>query len=135
MALIFALFCERIVTVRIGALVEFVTVLFDEDSLPLSLVRFFCFLGEEGVVGTVEVSSTLILLPSFFLLTIIVILFIGSKLVRLLGTLGSLLLLLLGFTRICIFSLNQRALLLFSLSLVILPFWFTEARVQVSVAL
>ena len=95
MALIFALFCERIVTVWIGALVEFVTVLFDEDSLPLSLVRFFCFLGEEGVVGTVEVSSTLILLPSFFLLTIIVILFIGSKLVRLLGTLGSLLLLLL----------------------------------------
>ena len=90
MALIFALFCERIVTVRIGTLVEF-----DEDSLPLSLVRFFCFLGEEGVVGTVEVSSTLILLPSFFLLTIIVILFIGSKLVRLLGTLGSLLLLLL----------------------------------------
>ena len=95
MALIFALFCERIVTVWIGALVEFVTVLFDEDSLPLSLVRFFCFLGEEGVVGTVEVSSTLILLPSFFLLTIIMILFIGSKLVRLLGTLGSLLLLLL----------------------------------------
>lgn len=95
MALIFALFCERIVTVRIGTLVEFVTVLFDEDSLPLSLVRFFCFLGEKGVVGTVEVSSTLILLPSFFLLTIIVILFIGSKLVRLLGTLGSLLLLLL----------------------------------------